>query len=209
MAIMGIGELGRPDLTFKRKFRWTFAVINIAGHEGDAAWSIPSGFLKTAARPNLDIEETEINYMNAKMWIPGKAAWQTTEVVYLDVANAQLEALWRWICQVYNIYDGIQGAAIQNANRTMGGRVSDYTGTGVLTLYDGCGSEIEVWRLASAWPKSIDFGELDYSSSDVCEVKMTLRYADVSYKSICPTMSLYPSCTDCMGNQVNPNQNTG
>jgi hypothetical protein len=26
-------------------------------------------------RPNLDIEETEINFLNSKMWIPGKAKW--------------------------------------------------------------------------------------------------------------------------------------
>jgi hypothetical protein len=201
---MGIGHLGAPDLTFKRKFRWTLEIQKIANQ-----WTIPAHYLKSAARPNLDIEETEINYMNAKMWIPGKAAWQTTEVVYLDVANNQLEPLWRWICQVYNIYDGGGKYAVQTANRTMGGRVEDYTGTGVLTMYDGCGSRIEEWGLQNAWPKSIDFGELDYSSSDICEVKMTLRYSDVSYNSICPIMSLAPSCTDCMGQQVNPNQNTG
>ncbi len=34
----------------------------------------------THGRPHLSIEETEINHMNAKLWIPGKTAWQPLQV---------------------------------------------------------------------------------------------------------------------------------
>jgi hypothetical protein len=194
IANMGIGALGKSDLVFKRKFRWTLAITDI----GTGKASIPTGFLKTAARPNLDIEETEINYMNAKMWIPGKAAWQTMEVVYLDVATVSLQAMWQWIVNVYDMMrDSDQDISL--ASRRMGSSAGDYSGTANLVMYDGCGEPIESWTMKSAWPKSIDFGELDYSSSDVCEVKMTLRYADVVYVNHCPGMQFAGQCTPCNG----------
>ena len=193
MAKMGIGLLGGADLVFKRKFRWTLSFSEI----GPGKLNIPADFLKSAARPNLEIEETEINYMNAKMFIPGKATWQTTEVVYLDIADMQLKSLWQWIIQIYNVMDRND---ITTANRSMGSQVRDYAGKGNLSLYDGCGNELEVWTLYSAWPKTVDFGELDYSSSDVCEVKMTLRYADVGYVSKCPPyQGMAPRCSPCKG----------
>ena len=35
----------------------------------------------THGRPQLSIEEAEINYMNAKTWIPGKATWQSLHMI--------------------------------------------------------------------------------------------------------------------------------
>jgi len=81
---MGIGPLGFRNLIFKRKFRFTFEVQGICG---DSSRSVPPHFVKVAARPNLSIEETEINFLNAKTWIPGKAAWETINVTYIDAID--------------------------------------------------------------------------------------------------------------------------
>ena len=55
---MGIGRLGFDNTVFKRKFRYTFELFNICGGQRMERW-----YVKSAARPNLNIEETEINVM--------------------------------------------------------------------------------------------------------------------------------------------------
>ena len=74
---MGIGRLGFQNTVFKRKFRFTFELEDICGGK-----KVPKHYVKVASRPNLSIEETEINFLNAKTWIPGKASWETMTVTY-------------------------------------------------------------------------------------------------------------------------------
>lgn len=182
---MGIGIIGRPDINFKRKFRWTF---QLQGFCNNIKNTVPEYFVKVAARPNLDIEEVEINHLNAKMWIPGKGTWNTIEVVYYDVANIEMQSLYNWLATVYNFTDPI--------NLTMAEK-RDYNATGVLNMYDGCGTLLESWTLQSMFPKGIDFGELDYASNEPAEIKLTLRFSDVKYKSYCPNFTPVSCCTPC------------
>ena len=50
-------------------------------------------------------------------------------------------------------------------------------GTGKLTLYDGTGEIIEEWGLQGLSVRSIDFGDLDFTSSDATTfVELTLKY---------------------------------
>ena len=193
---MGIGLLGDPALVIKRKFRWTFTVNNICGGQ-----SIPESFVKSAARPNLDIDETELNFMNAKDWIPGKAAWQTIEVVYIDVANLNKLAsgtsstanpinLYSWIASVYDITNP--------DTLYMGPMRSAYAAQAVLTEYDGGGAQLASWTLNNAWPKAVNWGDVNYSEADTMDVTVTVRYSSVVYTPICPSTPI-PVCPKYCG----------
>ena len=80
---MGMGKLGDGKIIHKRKFRWTFEVLR-----EPAGRNVSAAFVKVAARPNLTVEETEIHFLNAKRYLPGKGTWETITVTYYDVANA-------------------------------------------------------------------------------------------------------------------------
>lgn len=189
---MGIGSLGGAQLTFKRKFRWTFSISGICG----GAQSIPERFVKLAARPNLSIDETEINFLNAKTWIPGKATWETITITYYDVATRDNLPLWNWLASVYNFTDPI--------NLQMGSNRNDYAAYGNLVLYDGCGNPIEQWVLNDLWPQAVNFGDLDYATSDECNIELTLRYSSVKYNPICPGGDITPcTCGPCTGQTGN------
>lgn len=181
---MGIGQLGFSNLVFKRKFRYTFELFDICG--GD---HVPKHYIKLAARPNLSIEETEVNFLNAKTWIPGKAAWETITVTYIDVATNEARPLFRWLASVYDFTDPIglkQGSTRQ-----------DYSATAVIKLYDGCGISLETWTLKNVWPTGVNFGDLDYASSDEATIELTLRYSEVEYLNECPGFTIDPCCTPC------------
>lgn len=185
---MGIGRLGGDNVIHKRKFRWTFAVERQNGR-------VPASFVKMAARPNIQIEETEINFLNAKTYIPGKGTWEQITVTYYDVAvqgGGGNEQLWSWLASVYNF--------INNEALTQSSVRRCYGGTGICTLYDGCGNELEEWRLFDCWPTTVNFGELDYSSSEEVTIEVQLRYSNVKYTNICGTQPT-PECCGC-GNAI-------
>lgn len=177
---MGIGQLGAPNIIIKRKFRWTLEISTPCGQ-------IPKHYVKVAARPSLDVEETELNFLNATTWIPGKGKWQPITVTYIDVATQDMTGLYSWIATVYDFTDPVNLKQSEKAG---------WNGTALLTMYDGCGTSLETWLLQSVWPQSINFGELDYANSEEATIELTLRYSDVRYNSTCggnPT----PCCRGC------------
>lgn len=182
---MGIGVIGQPDIVYKRKFRWTFEIIGFCDNETNV---VPEHFVTIASRPNLTVEETEINHLNAKTWIPGKASWETITVTYMDVANEQMRSLFNWLATVYDFTDPIN---LRNGERR------DWDATGLLYMYDGCGTLLEGWQMQRMFPTAINFGDLDYSSSDVATIELTLRYSDVKYRSYCPDFQPEPCCGGC------------
>ena len=175
---MGLGLLGTADNIFKRKFRWTMEFQGICGLPGR---KIAASFVKAANRPSLTIEETEINFLNGKMWIPGKGTPDTTQVTYYDIASGQggevVASLFTWLATVYNFTDPV-GLSQSSKQNTQGGYTAD---KGVLNMLDGCGNIIDTFEYLSCWPTQINFGELDYSSNDECTIDITLRYRNFKY----------------------------
>jgi hypothetical protein len=182
---MGMGVIGRPDVTIKRKFRWTF---EIQGFCGNASNRIGESFVKVAGRPKLEIDETEFNHLNGRMYRPGKGTWQPVTVTYIDAAHDELRPLYSWLATVYNFTDPV---GLSN------GEARDWGATGVLTMYDGCGQMLEQWQMENVWPQNVDFGDVDYSVSDEATIELTLRYQDVRYRSFCPDYIPVACCTPC------------
>jgi len=56
---------------------------------------------------------------------------------------------------------------------------------------------LETWQLQHMWPTAINFGELDYSSSEEATIELTLRYSDVKYRSFCPAFDPFACCDGC------------
>jgi hypothetical protein len=184
---MGIGPLN--NVAFKRKYRWVFSVENIGG---DASFGVSGKYVKTAKRPNITVEEQEINFLNGKTFIPGKATFDALDFMYYDVAvqnDTTVTNLLRWINRVYNFSSPAAGAPTQiSATQRSYAYTADgqgYAGTGRLLLLDGCGYALEQWTLVNCWPTKIDFGDLDYKSSEECDISVSLRFSFATYQSNC------------------------
>lgn len=182
---MGLGRIGEKNIVFKRKFRWTFTVFDICPDFD----TLEPSFVKLASRPNISFEETEINFLNGKTWIPGKGTWETITVTYIDAAVDDMRPLYKWLAAVYEFNDPTR--------LRMGSRAS-WAATGILTMYDGCGDEIEEWQMGNMWPQAINFGDLDYAASDEVTIELTLRYSDVRYTNFCPGFSFESCCQGCV-----------
>ena len=185
---MGLGILSNPDIRFKRKNRYTMRLDNVCG-----SGTVDENFVKLAARPSLTIDETEINFLNAKTWLPGKGTWDTISLTYFDIdtkgvnsaGGDSMNNLWNWLATTYDF------SSDQGTTTRQGARAASYSATATLTLYDGCGEALEQWKLLDAWPSAINFGDLDGSSSDECNIELTIRFSRVQYLN---NFQIIPCC---------------
>lgn len=164
---MGIGKLGSPNIMFKTKFRWMLHVIG-----ADGRLVSDRCFVKVAARPQLDIEEVELDFLKQKTWIPGKSNWQSTTITVWGIQEGGGAELTEYVAQVYS----------QAQNNPL---VQFEKCTFVLELFDGCGSLLESWHMKEGFITSVNFGELDFSSSEETTLELEVRYTQVEYKSYC------------------------
>lgn len=138
----------------KRKFRW---ILQIDG--------IDAFVLKTAARPSSTFEETVIDYVNTKRYVSGKMAWNTIQVTMHDpIAPSASQKVMDWLRLNYEPLTGRMGYA------------SFYKKDITLKLLDPQGTVVELWDIKGAWCQDVNFGDLDYASSDNTEITFTLRY---------------------------------
>lgn len=138
----------------KRKFRW---LLQIDG--------IDAFVLKTAARPQIIAEETVIDYINTKRYVSGKHAWNPISVTMNDpVAPSAAQKIMAWLQLNYESQTGRMGYATQ------------YKKSITLKVLDPTGTVAELWDLTGAWPQDINWGDLDYASSDNLEITFSLRF---------------------------------
>jgi hypothetical protein len=138
----------------KRKFRWVLQIDGLDGY-----------VLKTAARPQATFEETVIDFINTKRYVSGKMSWNPISVTMNDpIAPSASQKIMDWLRLNYESLTGRMGYA------------TFYKKDISLKLLDPQGTVVELWDLTGAWPQDINFGDLDYASSDNVEVSFTLRF---------------------------------
>lgn len=189
---MGLGALGLSTLQLKRKFRWTLVIFPKCQGSG----RIGPNFCKVASRPNYDIEETELNFLNGKTFIAGKLTWQSITTTWVDANAKEIQNLYKWVGQNARIDDSLtfyQGTSF-----------NDYAATAELHLYSGSGEPMELWELDNVWPQATNFGDLDYTSSEEAQIEMTLRYDKVKYFGFCPQVT-FSTCNSTCGAPVDSN----
>lgn len=152
--ILEVGQLLANTYEPKRKFRW---ILEIDG--------IESYIMKTAARPQSTFEETMIDYINAKRWIAGKQSWNPITVTIHDpIMPSGAQMVMDWMRLNYENLTGRMGYA------------SVYKKDITLKMLDPQGAVVEHWDLKGAWCQDINWGDLDYATSDNAEISMTIRY---------------------------------
>lgn len=138
----------------KRKFRW---IMSIDG--------IDAFTLKTAMRPSVVFDETVIDYINVKRYVSGKATWQPITITLHDpIVPSAAQKVMEWMRLNFENTTGRMGYA------------QFYKKEINLKLLDPVGAVVENFRLEGAWAQEINFGDLDYSTSDDVEISVTIRF---------------------------------
>ena len=138
----------------KRKNRWVFAI------EG-----IDAFLMKSASRPSYTIGEQEVNWINSKRYLAGKATFDQLSVTLHDpIAPSGAQQVMEWIRTHHETVSGRAGYA------------DFYKRDIQLKLLDPVGTVVEFWDIKGAFLTSADFGGLDYGTDDPTEISLSMRF---------------------------------
>jgi len=136
----------------KRKFRW---ILEIDG--------IDAFLCKTASRPQLTFDEVKIQWLNVERKLPGRGVWGDLNVTLYDpIAPSGAQQVMEWIRLNLETVTGRSGY-LDFLKRDLR-----------LKLLDPVGIVVEYWDIKGAFCKDINFGDLDYSSSDPVEIALVI-----------------------------------
>jgi len=126
---------------------------------------VPAYLIKTANRPQVTFDEVELNHMNVKRYVKGKAAWQTLQVTLYDpIVPSAAQAAMEWIRLSHESVTGRDG-------------YSDFYKKDVtFNMLGPVGDVVEEWVLKGTFIEQANFGDLDYASTDPAEIELTLKY---------------------------------
>lgn len=183
---MGIGLLGSNTIIIKRPNRFTFRITPKCG----AIDPIPEHYVKEVKRPNINQSEIKLNFLNEQTYIPGRITYDTVDVSYIDVANdVSMTNLYKWLAQNFRYNDN---------TKKQGSSRNDYSATGILITYDGCGNILDTFVYNDLWPTKVTFGDMKYDSdSEPVMINITCRYTSINYFPNCPNYQFPLCCTGC------------
>lgn len=152
----------------RRKHRWAVTQLS----SGNGAQVIAQGelvYLQKAARPNFKYDTPEMHHDQEEAWFAGKQHWEPITWTFYDVEDPDLSERMRAWCQTITQNFNDIGAPTTVA------LPSDYKGRAVTTMYGGGGGVSEEWVMWGVWPEATNWGDLDYTSTDLQLIEVTVR----------------------------------
>lgn len=159
--ICGTGGVGAipANLETRRKHRFLFETLG--GFEQTALL-----VLYSASRPNFKFEEPEMHHDQEVARFAGKQDWEPVSMKWYDVEqNPDVSAsIYAWLNTVVDL-----PTATVNAP-------SVYKKQARLSMIGADGRRTETWVLCNCWPKEVNWGDLDYTATDIATIEATMRF---------------------------------
>jgi len=149
----------------KRAYRF---LVNLGNMPGGARW-----YAKSCKKPEISISTVEHNFLNHKFYYPGRVEWAEVTVTLVDPLDPDAAANTAAIIRAagYNPPKTPQDTTTiskQDAVKAMG--------TVSVSQIDSKGQSVEKWTLWNCFITGVTYGDLDYSSDEMTEITLTLRY---------------------------------
>ena len=140
----------------KRKNRFTLEFPTELG--------IESFLVQTSGKPSIEINATEIPYMNTSTWVSGRYKWNPIDVEFIDVIGpSTTQKVMEWVRLHAESSTGRMGYAIGSKKNL------------VLKALDPTGIEVEKWTLIGCLITNASFDDYAYDADDVSRVKITIQ----------------------------------
>jgi hypothetical protein len=124
------------------------------------------------ARPSVSFEDITIDLYNSKLRMAGKHSWEDTTLNLRDDASGQVQRLVGE--QLQKQLDFFEQASARSAG--------DYKFLTRCEILDGgngiplAPTVLETWELYGCFLQSANYGELNYASSEVVTIALTIRF---------------------------------
>jgi len=143
----------------KKQHQFVMSVVDTSGA------GIPAYLIKASAKPSISNGEITLDHINVQRYVKGKSVWNTISVTLYDaIVPSGAQAVMEWIRSHHESATGRDG-------------YSDFYKKDIsLKQLSPLGETIEEWKLNGAFIVDANFGSLDWSTEDVVNIELTLRY---------------------------------
>jgi hypothetical protein len=127
---------------------------------------IQEWWVSSASRPVYKVDETEIQFLNTSTFVAGRYTWNAINVTFRDtIGPSTTQAVMEWIRLHSESVTGRQGYA------------AGYKRNVQLLMLDPSLVAVQSWVLVNSWlTNETSFGDLDYNSSDIATITISLRF---------------------------------
>ncbi len=153
---MTIGLLGNTNVVFKRKFKWIADMWCYDDPHNLIILNTKKVIVRK--RPTLNIDDN------------GKATWEPFQFDIECAGSTDNKELYEYLAKCYDYTNGMPN---ENLPATL--RIS---------MLDEAGEPQEEWLMNGVWPTAINFGELDFSSSEEVTLQLTVRFEKCRYRNL-------------------------
>lgn len=163
MAFKSANHIAPALGTFEpqRTYNWSLEIA--LDNAGDQILIMQA--LETFQGPRMEVEDIELSYANEKRYVAGKATFDELTLTLKDFVDQDVAgAAIRWWTEVYNSETGSIGLAAK------------YKKAADLVYYAPDQSISRFWKLLGCYPKRIEHGDLDMTTSDKVLLTVVLRY---------------------------------
>ena len=171
-----------PSLEPKRAFRYLFIM---AGKSTKLATFV----VKKVKKPGFEITESEHQFLNHTFYFPGKVKWKEIQLTIVDnVGGEDASAeLMEMLTESGYVEPNINSAEVGKGAQTVSKlKANAAIGTPEIIQLNSDGAEVEKWTLKNAWIKDVEFGELDYSSEELMNITLTIKYDSAKLVTVNP-----------------------
>lgn len=142
-----------------RKYR--FKISHTKMDTGEWFWA------NTVTKPTVTVSSNDYQIINHVFKVPGIALWEDVTVQVVDVG-----------AKAKKIYDSFISSGYRLPSAAAGSEGIKKDSENKLFIYqlDGTGKQVEKWTLHNIFMKSINFGDLDYSSDDLVTLEIIFGY---------------------------------
>jgi hypothetical protein len=157
-------DLGKPENTdfYQNAFSWE----PVKAHQFIMTIEdIPAFLIKSSAKPSIANGEITLDHINVQRYVKGKSVWNTIAVSLYDaIVPSGAQAVMDWVRLHHESATGRDGYS------------SYYKKLIKLRQLSPLGEVIEEWQLNGTYIVDANFGTLDWSSEEVVNIELTLRY---------------------------------
>jgi hypothetical protein len=168
----GVPVNGQATSTLMPKLQYRFRVTLIGlGAPGNAGnhTKFTTQNVISVNRPNITHEEIVVDSYNSKIYLAGKHTWEPITLVLRDDMNSGvIKALGEQLNR--QVDHASQESALSGAS---------YKFSMLIETLDGGNSNpvvFDTWELAGCYLAGVQYGDLNYGTSDMVQVTLNIRY---------------------------------
>lgn len=169
----GVPVDGNDGTTLMPKLQYRFRVIfNGIGKAGNAKRELTQNVV-SVSRPNMSHEEVIIDSYNSKTYLAGKHTWEPVTIVFRDDMKSNvITALGEQLNKQVDHSDQASAVAGEGYKFAVEIQTLDGNNGGG----DNTPEQFDTWKLLGCFVQNVQYGELNYATSDMVQVTLTLRY---------------------------------